>query len=592
MDSTQQWVEFYENLGCSRDEALQKSEVQVKQEREDARARAEREDARAREEREDARAREERRTALEMKKLEIQLANTTMKQSDNCPAIQTKGTTSDNKFIELLEEIKQNHFSGIDFFLNGEVLDETLLYDSSIFKDVSISQDDEIGKTLGCFSKDPQTSADLRCILTGRSESEAQRLLDGVLANATNTSGGGGCISCFLHPKKMKHLGGEFVSGIYPLSARPDLKFDDPVASFCLEIKTTPEVKNESIDNITSHDFAVVKQAVQRVTTAASVAAYLKKSVAFAATGRSAWLVVYQRCFLPHSQRVNILRISHAHVFSLWHELVRVSNECLNWWLTEDGPHILYALHSLGASPEWTGVQLGGESSSRVYKVLLPQLYDYGTDNKKTPGVNPASPAFCFKVVVCDDKYAVESEALAAVKNQYGPQHYTLGNLLVPSEQCEYKHWQKWNMPNAFPDSSFVIASSEVTRNRTIKFYGGGVIFMRVGESVAVLSKDWVDGVNLCLQCTHAAGYVHCDIRSANVLKFGDSIQLIDYDHCRKLAVDEPCPPPISWNGGQWRGVGTRLARLLADKSEDMVLCWSPADDYEMAMVSMLSLSS
>jgi len=164
--------------------------------------------------------------------------------------------------------------------------------------------------------------------------------------------------------------------------------------------------------------------------------------------------------------------------------------------------------------------------------------------------------------------------------------------LLVPSEQCEYKHWQKWNMPNAFPDSSFVIASSEVTRNRTIKFYGGGVIFMRVGESVAVLSKDWVDGVNLCLQCTHAAGYVHCDIRSANVLKFGDSIQLIDYDHCRKLAVDEPCPPPISWNGGQWRGVGTRLARLLADKSEDMVLCWSPADDYEMAMVSMLSLSS
>ena len=91
MDSTQQWVEFYENLGCSRDEALQKSEVQVKQEREDARAC------------------EKRQTVVEMKKLEIQLANNTMKQSDNCPAIQTKGNMSDNKFIELWEEIKQNH---------------------------------------------------------------------------------------------------------------------------------------------------------------------------------------------------------------------------------------------------------------------------------------------------------------------------------------------------------------------------------------------------------------------------------------------------------------------------------------------------
>jgi hypothetical protein len=303
---------------------------------------------------------------------------------------------------------------------------------------------------------------------------------------------------------------GEFVENIYPLSARPHLMFDDPVASFSLEIKTTPALNEVvSMNDITSQDFAVLTQAVQRVTTAASIAAYLGKSVAFAATGRTAWLVVYQRfcsCFSTRPAEVRILRITHQHVLSLWHELVRVSNECLNWWLTEDGSHILYALHSLGASPEWTGVQLLGESNSRVYKVLLPQMYDYGTGGRTTLGVNPATPAFCFKVIVDDDKYVVESEALAAVMAQYGSQHYTLASLSVPEESIdEYKHWAIWDIPNAFPDSlPVVVRTNEMTRctGRSIEFIGGGVIFMKVGTSVSVVTKDWMDGVNLCLECT------------------------------------------------------------------------------------------
>ena len=116
----------------------------------------------------------------------------------------------------------------------------------------------------------------------------------------------------------------------------------------------------------------------------------------------------------------------------------------------------------------------------------------------------------------------------------------------------------------------------------------GGVIFMRLGVSKFV-SPEWSHGVCQCLLATHKAGYVHCDIRSPNMLKFGDTFQLIDYDHGGQLDVNGEAIVYISSSGAQRKTVGPRVARLLC--SSDVVE-WTIIDDYEMLLECILKMVS
>ena len=112
----------------------------------------------------------------------------------------------------------------------------------------------------------------------------------------------------------------------------------------------------------------------------------------------------------------------------------------------------------------------------------------------------------------------------------------------------------------------------------------GGCLVMSVGLRVPPIrfpaKMSWIRGVHESLLATHKAGFYHCDIRTSNVLLFGDHYQLIDYDS----AVDQKDPTFKFVEGGQY---DLRPASLSGAKIESQVT-WSALLDAEMTSVCLL----
>jgi hypothetical protein len=311
--------------------------------------------------------------------------------------------------------------------------------------------------------------------------------------------------------------------------------------------------------------------------------------------------------------------------------------EYRDWFLTEDAVHLCSTLSCI-THPKYCLTRLIASSSHRVYGVNLPKLYTSILSNQSKRnvfGVTDGKYDYCIKVILDEQAYTVEAQAVNAVSvkyNAYGcERYYALGvhplNLSlrsdaspvasaeesISSELVSMHISERMSHDHDIDiDDKLAARVKEITKNvekfintvavndracltlirPSLSFEGddywhtilsliyqreGGTILMRVGQQVKLSIDDcssWFDGVHICLRATHEAGYFHCDIRASNVLLFDQIYQLIDYDH----SVSQANPTFRLIAGAQFdsRGIGMR-SFLLGDE-----VTWTYHDDYEM----------
>jgi len=103
---------------------------------------------------------------------------------------------------------------------------------------------------------------------------------------------------------------------------------------------------------------------------------------------------------------------------------------------------------------------------------------------------------------------------------------------------------------------------------------------MNVGQEIIFKQLTYKDTTNLFkfLRVMHLARVAHLDLRSANILKFGDSIQAIDYGLSRFFGEDAKLD--LHNKGAQWLYLGQRV------KEEGKV---ELVDDFHMLINAILA---
>jgi serine/threonine protein kinase len=110
---------------------------------------------------------------------------------------------------------------------------------------------------------------------------------------------------------------------------------------------------------------------------------------------------------------------------------------------------------------------------------------------------------------------------------------------------------------------------------------------MRVGMSFKNLPltemQQIIDGATKSLRHTHTAGFVQCDIRSPNLLKFGDKWQLIDFGHSSAIDGNSYTVTSTQRSLAGSRIDGIITANTNSDCADNTISGgWLACDDYEM----------
>lgn len=119
----------------------------------------------------------------------------------------------------------------------------------------------------------------------------------------------------------------------------------------------------------------------------------------------------------------------------------------------------------------------------------------------------------------------------------------------------------------------------------------GGLIIMQCGNYDDKVTADaspqcWFD-INHDLYEMHKRGYLHCDIRLSNIMKFGERWHLIDYS----LSVPSNNVITVNRTSGQGKGCGGRVKSLLEKSTSDEIsVKWTRQDDHDMLLFCSHSL--
>jgi hypothetical protein len=497
-------------------------------------------------------------------------------------------TASRAAFTSLVETITK---SGMDFiFLNGNPkIDSLDLYTAHP------RADNGLMVHLGLKDQDVRDDATFNVDFTRLSEESESTFQKGHLttnffgvrcAHALDLSSKFTQDGPFFKPAQQ--LIGVENSSVYLQTCKPD--GTSTVAPMDLEIKSDCKTG----DNPTTLDWQVLNQAVERVAVRMHLSGYLKFAVAFAVTGRSAWCVLGKREFLTNKSEKQIVslhieRVKHVAVKKLWLGITRKSEAEPTFFLTEDGPLIWAALNNVGLLPWLCRIKWLASSMSRVYAVTKPKYYTWG-GNQKTLGINATDSAtYALKVVRGTTDYDREVAALTAVATETDSKKldfYALGcfkNERIGSTRfAGHASWADLGIEKPLPDANHWWGRRCFDRDEY-----GGVIFMRVGiDDSTVPWTDLVGGACESLRLAHSAGYLHCDIRRSNIMKFRNKWCLIDFGLSLPLSKSNSDAYELE-PGAQADGVGPRV-RGCYDQEEN--IHWTIGDDYEMLLKMLLSL--
>jgi hypothetical protein len=422
----------------------------------------------------------------------------------------------------------------------------------------------------------------LKSLLQSKLESTGQQalqenseLLEGIdTSSVTGSSAGAVTTGLYFKPRCIGHT-----NHVYTLAAKVD--FCSKHGPLFMELKNSGESEGS---DMTNPCYDVLQQALWRLYVLRSSNALVKMAVVLASTGRSAWRISFIRD-LDRFQKndgnsfecVTIARIEHADIWQNWNGYSNLFKIDPDSYLTADAVHLTKALACIG-DPFSCISQLVACSNHRVYGISIPRMFSENRNGKIVSIIGATVEKYdvCIKVIG-DERFAHEAVATLAVGTAYHEMHpfsryYVLGVVSSYADPLECFEQLDINPAPVEPpakspaldrkESTFIEAGSEfkanvisalippaVLQRRNLstrrllpwmdrvcspeRWAQGGSIVMMPGEPVELDESNimtWMKCVHRDLEVIHSAKYCHCDIRPSNVLKFGDTFHLIDFD--------------------------------------------------------------
>ncbi len=364
----------------------------------------------------------------------------------------------------------------------------------------------------------------------------------------------------------------------------------------------------------------LVLQIIQRVTVALDVSHILSNAIAFGLTGDRCYICIGTRVIpesrsASHQKSIHLFQLAVADIDKFW----RIASNCQpEDYLTADGAHILHALRlaSPSLNPFTCRIRLLDWSDSRVYELSLPDTFEFPSEycssadeegeeedegsqskgdtrsgkNKKRccRGVSASAAGEKFSL-----KVLLDGGTTAADQNEVA-----MNEAIEPAHYCGSVTFSSSSAAAAAPTCKILSATSASFAQHSyadnIAATGwfkrcpklpqqGCVIFMRCGvpfaalKSCLSLEKVYNDCFN-DLVYIHEKGYVHTDVRMANIVKFGDKFSLVDFG----LAV----------RAGSLVNLATRsefVRRYLVspEKAQCESVSWVAALDFDMLVRSI-----
>lgn len=397
-----------------------------------------------------------------------------------------------------------------------------------------------------------------------------------------------------------------------------------------IEIKTddkrkTVTERKQMIDSITKE---VVIQGVERLDALARVNGTIGEAFVFAATGRGTYLIHFVR-YTPEkvkntgkSGALNFyyLGCNDALFHSVWHGLVNksvreVQHDWCPFWLTRDAPMVLRILSEMHLPHALCRIKLVGCSSNAVYGITL-------MDNNNI--IQKRVVHFCIKVIgdenwcpqkgfseedLTEQEVRLSGTIATAAHNEKRP-CYLWAGFTASSEKIEW-----WIRTPADIDEAARMLTAIKIKGRDCAWWklvptrdtrSSGALIMQAGHynhkiTFAELPKLMLE-VSECLSFYHRQGILHRDIRLPNVVKFGESFQLIDFGlavpqnaNSRNITLTQlrNCGKSVlrrALSAGLVNTSNNQLEYIGGGKYEEVLFDdqWSADDDHEMfaAMVA------
>ena len=316
----------------------------------------------------------------------------------------------------------------------------------------------------------------------------------------------------------------------YMRTAKPDLV--STVLPLFLEIKGI--VGHSS----NAHMYDVIRQSLERVFVLERMHAILSRAFCIALTGKTAWVIAMRREegedeFGRYSctTTISIERIELDDVNVVWRLLVETARVNKLFYLMPDSVVLIKSLRAKypGYNPFLSRIQLMAASSARVYGITFPSKDGSVARNAWDLAVKVSNDAVEFKN---------EVHALSITQEPYYVGHWPTGGVEGLTESMSalaVDHVVTSEMSQTgLSGGSGIYSSSSSSSSSSSKVwwdeYGewtsctvdqGGAIFMNVADFSRSPRRDEVravvEGILVSLQRAHLAGFVHCDVREANV---------------------------------------------------------------------------
>jgi len=377
--------------------------------------------------------------------------------------------------------------------------------------------------------------------------------------------------------------------------------------------------------NPIDEDNAVMSQALNRVYVLRSFYAQLSKAIIFAVGPNRAWILIYSRSF-SNSEKLACFRIGFDDISPLWSAITHQMIVNKKWFLSNDADILNEAIMHLGFHPALTRSEFVKTSVScnhRVYIVTVPRLFKYMNVSNENAGAHSVlgcsagdDESVAIKIFNVLDLESFENEAdnVMAVKEKYNTDEkverfYVVGtgevlgyessggiqiewttNEMIETHSSNLirKLRSDYRGEDITPSNSIYLLKDDVVWdcfNLRRSPLPGGFILMRNGKSIPRKERSSCrsavcDGVLDTLHAAHSAGIYHCDIRWSNILQFGTTYQLIDFDH----SVTSDDSTVTLREGAQLDGRGRRLRKFFSEGDE---VVWTEKDDLEMLLTML-----
>jgi hypothetical protein len=381
--------------------------------------------------------------------------------------------------------------------------------------------------------------------------------------------------------------------GRFSMTAKPDLTMKNFPAF--LELKCSNPSHTVYTDDIDG-----LHQGLDRVMTTISLTAYISKLVVFVMTGVRCYVIIFKREICEEkdlmTETMSLDRVNFETFQALWTRLSRYGTDHSLCHLTTDALILLSTLRACGYPPGYCRTQFLNKSNSSIYSVTIPTC-------QGGIFVDSVRKDLAIKVINRPDKFGIESDCLCQIASkipelkenirQDSPdasfQFYALGYYRDNQQKLEW-YEQK---PDHLSPCQIEDQTISTWWSPTFSPYGriGGAILMRVGSDVddgeidkAELSKMFKGALTSLYFC-HRASIVHRDIRRNNLMKFGESWQLIDFD----MACSEGTPITLYTDSNQYKSAGPAVLHLRPEKLD--WYRWTTQDDFEMLFTLIDSLT-